>query len=96
MTDMERMKGSAPEEVAGTEEMDRLFRETDFASENPGFKTGQLWLKFQAKVAKRGRMISEAADDERELTDEEVAGLAAARSDAAAGLPETLRNSMKY
>lgn len=96
MTDMERMKGSAPEEVAGTEEMDRLFRETDFASENPGFKTGQLWLKFQAKVAKRGRMIPEAKDDERELTGEELEGLAAAGQDAAAGIPEALRNIMKY
>lgn len=40
-------------------------------------------------------MIPEAEDDERELTDEEVAGLAAAKSDAA-GIPEALRNIMKH
>ena len=95
MTDVERMKGNAPEEMAGAEEMDRLFRETDFLSENPGFKTDRLWRKFQAKVAKRGRMIPEAEDDERELTGEELEGLAAAGQDAAAGIPETLRNIIK-
>ena len=96
MTDMERMKGNAPEEMAGAEEMDRLFRETDFLSENPGFKTDWLWRKFQAKVAKRGRMIPEAEDEERELTGEELEGLAAAGQDAAAGIPEALRNIIKH
>ena len=96
MTDIERMKGNVTEEMAGAEEMDRLFRETDFSSENPGFKANRLWQKFQSKVAKRGRMIPEAEDDERELTGEELEGLAAAGQDAVAGIPEALRNIIKH
>ena len=91
MTDMERMQGSSLEEVAGTEKMDRLFRETDFSAENPSLKIDLLWQKFQDKVTMRSRTILETSDDERELTGGELGALAAAGQDAAAGIPEMLR-----
>jgi len=95
MTDMERMYGSSPEEVSGTEEMDLLFRKTDFSAENPGLKIGRLWQKFQEKVAKRGRTTLDTADDERELTDGELGALAAAGQVAAAGIPEAHKKNVR-
>jgi hypothetical protein len=62
------------------EEMDQIFRATDFSSENPGLKTEWLWQRFREKVEKQ----SQEALEERELTDDELSGL------AAAGRPETI------
>jgi len=53
MTDLEKRNGSGTGEMIETDEMDRLFRETDFAAENPDLKIGRLWQKFQEKVGKR-------------------------------------------
>ncbi len=53
------------EEVRG---MDELFRNTDFAADNPGLEV-RLWQKIQAKLA------------ERELTEDELEKMVAARGE---------------
>ena len=53
------------EEVRG---MDELFRSTDFAADNPGLEV-RLWQKIQAKLA------------ERELTEDELEKMVAARGE---------------
>ena len=53
------------EEVRG---MDELFRNTDFAADNPGLEM-RLWQRIQAKLA------------ERELSEDELEELAAARGE---------------
>jgi hypothetical protein len=61
------------------EELDRLFRTTDFSSENPGLKMERLWQRLQEKAEKQNRESLE----EWELADDELSGLAAAgRSEA--------------
>ena len=59
MTDVEKRNGPGAGETNGAEEMDRLFRETDFAAENPGLRTEQLWQKFLEKAGKRRESIIE-------------------------------------
>lgn len=58
-------------------EMDRLFRETDFAAENPGLKE-RLWQRLQERTAQRQQEDWEDMDEDRELSDEELTHLAAA------------------
>ncbi|SEH43799.1 hypothetical protein [Selenomonas sp. KH1T6] len=58
-------------------EMDRLFRETDFAAENPGLKE-HLWQRLQEKTVQRQQEPWKNIDEDRELSDEELTRLAAA------------------
>ncbi|MBR3722884.1 MAG: hypothetical protein IKN12_08985 [Selenomonadaceae bacterium] len=57
--------------------MNRLFRDADFNAENPGLKE-RLWEKVQIKIAEQERHISTPVSDERELTEDELLGMAAA------------------
>ena len=59
------------------EEMDRLFRENDFAAENPGLKE-RLWQRLQERAARRQQEPWKNIDEDRELSDEELTRLAAA------------------
>ncbi|MBO6291660.1 MAG: hypothetical protein J6N51_05295 [Selenomonas sp.] len=58
-------------------EMDRLFRETDFAADNPGLKE-RLWQRLQERTAQRQQESWENIGADRELSDEELTRLAAA------------------
>lgn len=58
-------------------EMDRIFRETDFAAENPGLKE-RLWQRLQEKAAQRQQEPLKIIDEDRELSEEELTRLAAA------------------
>ena len=58
-------------------EMDRLFRETDFAADNPGLKEC-LWQRLQERTAQRQQESWENIGADRELSDEELTRLAAA------------------
>ena len=55
-------------ELKEMREMDELFRNTDFAADNPGLEV-RLWQKIQAKLA------------ERELTEDELEKMVAARGE---------------
>ena len=61
------------------EEMDRLFRENDFAAENHDLKE-RLWQRLQEKAAQRQQEPLKIVDEDRELSDEELTRLAAAGS----------------
>ena len=58
-------------------EMDRIFRETDFAAENPGLKE-RLWQRLQEKATRRQQEPLKIIDEDRELSEEELTRLAAA------------------
>ncbi len=60
-------------------EMDRIFRETDFAAENHDLKE-RLWQRLQEKAARRQQEPLKIIDEDRELSDEELTRLAAAGS----------------
>ena len=69
-----------PDEQKGIEEIDRLFREADFAAENEGLEK-QLRALIRERLAGTKATSSGAAGEileERELDDEELSGLAAA------------------
>ena len=86
MTDLEKRNGSGAGNMTGAEEMDRLFRETDFAAENPGLRPEQLWQKFQEKAGMRRESIIENGVLSQEILEK------AMQCDTAAGLMALARS----
>lgn len=70
MTVTERRNGpgaGGSGETNGANEMDRLFREADFAAENPGLKTGRLWQTFREKAEKKRELKTETGALSQEI-----------------------------
>jgi hypothetical protein len=61
MTDVVKRNGPGAGKMTGADAMDRLFREADFAAENPGLDTGLLWQTFWEKIKKRESAIENGA-----------------------------------